>query len=814
MAGARASTDFNVVRVDALEDSVALLSYPTFFDEACPSLARSWKVSIKDQRATVRTYQDSFNPPVLHRKELLLDVSDPRRADFERLTSELEAIGCFKDPIRIGFKLQWEKLLRELGFRTLGNQLVPIGNDESAVDQAFDGTGPIEIARHLTALSRQNFSAPIQILQRFGFLGGTRTVFDYGCGKGDDLRGLRANGLQAAGWDPHYAPDAEVVPAQIVNLGFVINVIDDPVERREALQRAYSLAEELLVVSTMVATDNPGKFTCYGDGVLTSRATFQKYYRQAELRDYLAGTLNENPVPVAPGIFFVFKSKDAEQCFQLARLRGRIRVRPLVRPERTNVPDCGERRRRAPDKYEANHGLLAPLWARCLELGRQPDSDEVLNATEIEGLLGSVKKALRITLSHNNLTQLERARTQRIDDLKVFLALQLFQRHKPYKTLEPRLQKDIRAFFGDYQSAQEHAKQLLSQVSQPELLNEYCRVASENGLGWLEPSHSLQLHSSLVHRLPAALRVYVGCASVLYGDVAEADVIKIHIRSRKVSFMKYDDFLGKAIPNMTERAKINLRSLDLELYSYGNEYPSPPLYLKSRYINEELPNYAEQLAFDEALQTLNLDLSGYGPSQANFTAALERARWQVSGLRLVRLHRVPNLDEACGRYLTYRQLIECGETQGTTKISNVPKNPASYTALLELATSIIDPVVEYFGGIKLTYGLCTAELARHIPGRVAPALDQHAALELKRNGRPICQRGGAAVDFVIQDENMEEVARWVMDNLPFDRLYFYGRDKPLHVSFGPNMSREAFEMVETAKGKRIPRRLAIKSSST
>src|SRR5688572_25675847 len=63
IAGARHEVDFNVIRIDSLDDSVALLSYPAFFDEACPSLARSWKVSIKDQRATLRSYLDSLNPP-------------------------------------------------------------------------------------------------------------------------------------------------------------------------------------------------------------------------------------------------------------------------------------------------------------------------------------------------------------------------------------------------------------------------------------------------------------------------------------------------------------------------------------------------------------------------------------------------------------------------------------------------------------------------------------------------------------------------------------------------------------------------------
>jgi DNA phosphorothioation-associated putative methyltransferase len=813
IAGARIDSDFNVVRIDSLDESVALLSYPAFFDDACPALARSWKVSIKDQRATLRNYGDSYNPPVLHRKELLLEADDPRRQPFERLTAELEGLGCFDDPVRIGFKLQWERLLHERGFRLVGHQLVPIGNQEPATDQAFDDTETIEIARHLTALSRQNFSAPIQILQRFGYLDGSRTVFDYGCGKGDDLRGLLANGLQAAGWDPHYARAAEVIPARIVNLGFVINVIEDPAERREALRRAFSLAEELLVVSTMVATDNPGKVTLYGDGVLTSRATFQKYYAQAELREYLSSTLSESPISVAPGIFFIFRDKEAEQRFQFARQRGRVRIRPLVRPTRTEIEMQIERRRRVPDKYDTYQALLAPLWARCLELGREPDREEVPNLAEIETKLRSLKKALRVTFSHNNLAQLEQARVQRIDDLKVFLALQQFQRRKPYRTLEPGLQRDIRTFFGDYKSAQEHAKQLLYQVSRREVLDEYARVASELGLGWLEPSHSLQLHSSLVPRLPPALRCYVGCAAVLYGDVTEADAVKIHIRSGKVSFMKYDDFLGKAIPTMTERAKINLRSLKFQLYTYGTDYSCPPLYLKSRYINEELPNYAEQLAFDEALQALNFDLSGYGPSANDFATALERTRLQICGFRLERLHRVPSLDDPCGRFLTYRQLIECGETQANTKISNLPKNPESYTSFFELATAIIDPVIEYFGSIELAYGFCSAELARHVHGRIAPELDQHAANERKRTGAHICPRLGAAVDFLVRDENMREVADWIIGNLPFDRLYYYGAGRPLHVSYGPEHKREAIEMVTRESGRRVPRPLVRSTSA-
>jgi len=797
--------DFNVVRIDPSDDTVAFLSYPGILDEPFPILLRSWKVNIGNGRVTVRSYRESFNPPILHRKELLLDAETPLRPIYEQLTTQLESLGLFEDPVRIGFKLQWERLLCERGFRLVGHQLVPIGNEEAPADQRFDSTGPIQISRHLTALNRKNFSAPIQMLQRFGYLDGSRTVFDYGCGKGDDLRGLVENRIRATGWDPYYAPTAEVGPARVVNLGFVINVIEDAAERRDALRRAFSLAEELLVVSTMVATDNPGKVTLYGDGVLTSRATFQKYYTQSELRQYLTETLKEDPIPVAPGVFFVFRDKEAEQRFQAGRQRGIVRIRPLVRPPRVEAATQAERRRSAPDKYEGHKALLTPLWTQWLELGREPDSQEAPELAAIEEALGSLKRALRITLGHNDPADLERAHAQRIDDLKVYLALQQFQRRKPYKTLEPSLQRDIRSFFGDYKSAEEHARHLLVQIAQPEVLDEACRKASEQGLGWLEPSHSLQLHTSLVQRLPAPLRAYIGCGAVLYGDVGEADIVKIHIRSGKVSFMKYDDFLGKPIPTMTERAKINLRNLEFQLFTYGEQYPCPPLYLKSRYINEELPNYAEQLAFDETLQALKIDLSGYGPSDAAFAETLESCRWKVNGFRLERAHRVPSLDEPCGHYLTYRHLIECGETRTTSAIPNLPKIPESYTALFDLATSILDPVIEYFGRIELTYGFCSSQLARRIHGRIAPELDQHAAHEMKRTGASVCPRLGAAVDFLVADENMKEVANWIIANLPFDRLYYYGVDRPLHVSYGPEHKRDAVEMSLTANGRRVPR---------
>ncbi len=77
---------------------------------------------------------------------------------------------------------------------------------------------------------------------------------------------------------------------------------------------------------------------------------------------------------------------------------------------------------------------------------------------------------------------------------------------------------------------------------------------------------------------------------------------------------------------------------------------------------------------------------------------------------------------------------------------------------------------------------------------------------MRSRGLPICPRLGAAADFIVDDEDMLEVARWVVANTPFDRLYFYGSDLPIHVSFGPDHSRQVVRMVPAAGGRPGPLR--------
>lgn len=763
LAGLKALEDYNIIRVDKDGGNISFLDYPDFLLEPFPVLGNSWKVDIESEKISYRTYSDSLNPPILHRKELLMPPGSPGRDLSLALTEMAESIGLFEDTKRIGYLKQWESLIQEKGYRLVGYSLVPIGNDgtdkveEVKLEPLHTGW---DASRHLTAMVRYGFSAPTQSLARHGFFGGQHSFFDYGCGRGDDVRGLVENGLTASGWDPYFAPSNPKKSASIVNLGFVINVIEDYEERVDALIAAWSLAERMLVVSVMLSNQNAPRGQRYGDGIITSRGTFQKYYTQAEIKAFVEHVLDEEPIPVAPGVLYVFRDKDLEQRFQMGRYRSRYNRLRNPSPQQLEHREKAKRNR-AEERYRTYRKPLDQLWDQWLKLGRKPQRDEVPGlVTLLEGF-GTLGKALRFLVNRYGTEELEQSEKKRVEDLKVYFALNQFERRRPYKHMELGLQRDIKAFFGSNSNAQAQSRELLFSIADIEAIDAACKSASKYGLGWLIEGESLQLHASLVEQLPPLLRVYLGCAAILYGDYRNADLVKIHVRSGKVTLMRFEDFDESALPRMMERVKIKLREQDIDYFEYGSEYDPPFLYNKSRYINEEFPRYPEQLEFDEAMNDLQLfDLEGYGPQPNRFIAELHANRLEIEGYELRRSKTIPSLADLCGRFLTYRDLIECGETQAETQLQNLPNQIDSYNALYELALHVLDPVIDYFGMIKLTYGFCSPELSRKIPGDICPKLDQHSAHELNRLGNTICSRLGAAVDFIVEDECMLEVAQW------------------------------------------------------
>ncbi|MBD2624953.1 hypothetical protein [Trichormus variabilis] len=172
------------------------------------------------------------------------------------------------------------------------------------------------------------------------------------------------------------------------------------------------------------------------------------------------------------------------------------------------------------------------------------------------------------------------------------------------------------------------------------------------------------------------------------------------------------------------------------------------------------------------------------------------------------------------KYLTLEEFCTCTQTyhKYAQNINPYPQNISEVIpALQDLNQFIIDPIIDYFGReqFRLTYGFCSPDLKKYLEkkdpvtgqknGRVAPNLDQHISYEINKNGKYYCARLGAACDFMIINIPSEQVIDWILQNkLPFDSLYFYSNQQPIHISYGIQHKRDIWTFnnsgIPTKKG--------------
>ena len=426
------------------------------------------------------------------------------------------------------------------------------------------------IARHRTALRRSTLSSPFRHLFDLGFVDGRRTVFDYGCGRGDDLQLLTEMGVDAEGWDPVYRPNVPRRPSDIVNLGFVLNVVEDPVERRRTLKAAWALAQEVLIVSVMLGYKaHQQRFSAHGDGVRTQRNTFQKYYSQDEFRHYVEETLDANAVLIAPGICMVFCDTFDEQVFLAARQQVRREWRLLRRdPGAEPVAAAVEHHRSTINAY----------WERVLELGRAPVAEECPEALPLARLAGSWRRIHDWAAQFFRPDELEAAAIARQEDLLVYFALSHFKRRRAYSKLPGRLQRDARFFFGGAAKARAAGRRALFAVAdRARVLDDTLFCHHELGIGKLNGLHDLTFHCSILGECLPLVRIYVGCALALFGDLGAVDLIKVHLQSSKVTFLLYDNFQEGQPPLLVERIKVDLARQRVEFFDYHGYQPPQPL---------------------------------------------------------------------------------------------------------------------------------------------------------------------------------------------------------------------------------------------
>jgi DNA phosphorothioation-associated putative methyltransferase len=546
---------WNVVRIEGTR--VALLEYEDFDAEHFPALRESTLIDLQTGSTQVRTYRKSNSPPILHRKELLLALSDPRREKFAALTSELQKRNLFVDSHKIGMRNPWRARLRDAGVTLRNHRIVKTKREQ--VKSGGTKVPNVQVERHRTAIVRNRLSSPMQMLIRHGFLEAYPDVFDYGCGQGDDIRVLTECGISAAGWDPHYRPLEGKRSAELVNLGFVLNVIEDPGERSEALVGAWGLCRKVMAVAVMVVGHYPvDGLTQYRDGFLTARGTFQRFYKAGELRDLVRDTLNVEPVAVAPGIVFVFRDGAMEQEFLFRRRTRHSVPRIVFQPSpRTRLPKPVE------PLSERLRPALEQLWKKAVELGRQPDVEELAEIREaLASSNVSIDRAMKWCRTIFDEAQFEEGGKRRRDDLLVHFALGAFSGSRAFNSLPSSLRRDVRQFFGSFASAQAEARRFLFSLGSDQVLEQACATAVDARHIHRYDEGRYHFEARQLEDLPAVLRAFVGCAAVLVGDAEDASIVSINVSGRSVTFYFSPNF-GARLTILDRVSTVFLRNQEI-----------------------------------------------------------------------------------------------------------------------------------------------------------------------------------------------------------------------------------------------------------
>ena len=531
-------TEFNLLKFHTTSPKISFLSYPDFEKDPHPALKESVIVDLVTGKTRRDDYRARANPPVLHRKETFLPPEHLLYGKFSKLTRQEEEAGLLEDTSRIGFRLNWERSLADKGFGFKGHRLV----GTKVTGPSAPAAPKKRIHRHKTALVRREISKPVKTLLELGQLRRGESFFDYGCGHGGDVEAIGKLGHPSNGWDPVHAPDEPKQSADVVNLGFVLNVIEDPAERVEAVLDAWHHTLRVLLVSTLIAGQEAyDDVLTFGDGVITRRDTFQKFFEPADVQALLEDTLHTEAVPVGLGIYLVFRDTADLHDFLAQRSRRFIDWESLSR--RLGLLKALRAKR---DPYDTHRELLDDFWESVLVLGRIPRDEEFDRLVEVRQACGSLPRALQLFIDRFGEPTFVAARQRRKEDLLVFIAAAQLRRKIPFNQLSLRLQRDLRAFFGSYTNAEEKARELMFAAGDSDELE---IAAAQLDFGYLDPREGhFTVHRSLLDELPVILSVYVECAARLYGNPREADLIKIHLHSRKLTFHYYRDFDATPLP--------------------------------------------------------------------------------------------------------------------------------------------------------------------------------------------------------------------------------------------------------------------------
>lgn len=437
-------------------------------------------------------------------------------------------------------------------------------------------------------------------------------MLDYGCGRGGDVRALEQLDCQVVGWDPYYRSQTPLVVSDVVLLTYVLNVIEDASERRQTLKRAWDLTSTLLVVAARLTWEKSKvRGEQFGDGLLTSRQTFQHLYAASELRDYVQEVTGVRVVAAAPGVVYAFKDDSA----RLSYLAHRVvpDAQWLASQDTTSavsaLVDFVERRGRVPRIEEMPRSvaeLLAHVGAADLKRLVRQGADE-------ERVAAGAKRSTLNTL--------------------LYLAVDLFHGRGPFSSLPVSLQQDVRAFFTSYKEACRRADRLLLKLRD----DQYVRGAMHACVaGKLTPT-ALYVHRRAVDQIPTVLRLYEHCAAIAAGRPELWTVAKLRHQGRAVSWLEYPDFDRDPHPRIASSYMVDLHTLQASHISYAQSVNRPLLHRKHEFLAPGDPDAAryERLTQAEVRAGLYEHPHLIGTEQG-WEAELIRCGRELRGHRLVR----------------------------------------------------------------------------------------------------------------------------------------------------------------------------------
>ena len=599
-------TPWNVIKFNLTNDKeLSLLEYTSFDTDPFPILLSSVKIDLLSNDAKFRSYSLS-NPPILHRKELLLPINYPNRSSFVNLTAELEALGAYENIVELGTKVKWENELRQLGINLQDHKILSATKDSTDKSELI-------VFRHRTALKRRKLSSCSGAFLDTTLVTKQSVIFDYGCGRGDDVKLLQTSGYKNVfGWDPHFFPQNEKLSrSDFVTLSFVLNVIEDTQERAQTLQEAYSISSKALVLSVMLDSQNTLQYAIpYNDGYISSISTFQKYYSPPEIEQYIHSLLDKHPIRLANGVYIIFKDEFLQQDFLFKKQIGLLT--PVTRQDHNFETDL----------YSTE--LVEKYSELILSLGRLPKDNEVTKKLkkEIKELKISQSRLAKVAISTISLEQLTEVRKTFETEILLFLSINMFDGRTKFSSLPPKLQTDVKAIFGSLRAANEQAQELLFSLRETDKLVALANKCERSGVGILTET-KFKYHFNQIEKLPLKLKLFAKIAERLHRSASKNDVIQLHLDSKKVSFLVTEDFENSPIPRILKREIIAFSDNRLHTVDHQEKSQVRILYFKSNFMEKNEEHFDKQKAFDEEVKKkVFSDFEPYGMHFSDFAKSL------------------------------------------------------------------------------------------------------------------------------------------------------------------------------------------------